>query len=156
MGREESGESSAYLNSSEGRAPEGQRYAGGPRTPRRGYATALGCKADSSTGKEAGPESGLKLKRTAGFIEPMLLLRSNELPDGPEWLWELKVDGYRAVAVKSDGRVHLRSRNDNDFSSKYPAIRTRSLSCPMKLYLYTPPCSDSVRSKLKIRRVICL
>src|SRR6202035_1246750 len=54
----------------------------------------------------------------------MLLLRCDELPDTPEWLRELKFDGYRAVAIKSEGRVHLRSRNDNDFGSKYPGIAT--------------------------------
>jgi len=52
----------------------------------------------------------------------MLLQRSSELPDGPEWLRELKLDGYRAVALKSEGKIHLRSRNDNDFNPKYPAI----------------------------------
>jgi len=36
-----------------------------------------------------------KMKRAAGFVEPMLLLPSNELPDGPGWLRELKLDGYR-------------------------------------------------------------
>ncbi len=60
----------------------------------------------------------------------MLLLRSAELPDGPEWLRELKFDGYRAVAVKSEGRVHLRSRNDNDFSSRYPAVAKALVALP--------------------------
>jgi bifunctional non-homologous end joining protein LigD len=52
----------------------------------------------------------------------MLLLPSDELPDGPGWLRELKLDGYRAVAFKSAGKPHLRSRNDNDFNQRYPAI----------------------------------
>lgn len=52
----------------------------------------------------------------------MLLLPSSELPEGTAWLYELKLDGYRAVAFKSGGKVHLRSRNDNDFNQKYPAI----------------------------------
>src|SRR5580700_8360889 len=52
----------------------------------------------------------------------MLLLPSSELPDGPEWLRDLKLDGYRAVAFKSAGITHLRSRNDNDFNQRYPAI----------------------------------
>lgn len=58
----------------------------------------------------------------ARFIEPMLLLRTNRLPEGTGWTYEVKLDGYRAIAFKSGGRVHLRSRNDKDFGGKYPGI----------------------------------
>lgn len=58
----------------------------------------------------------------AAFVPPMLLLRTNRLPQGDEWQYELKYDGYRAIAFKSAGTVHLRSRNDNDFNSSYPAL----------------------------------
>jgi bifunctional non-homologous end joining protein LigD len=59
----------------------------------------------------------------ARFIEPMLLLRADALPDDPErWEYELKFDGYRAIAFKSAGVVHLRSRNDNDFARRYPIV----------------------------------
>ena len=61
-------------------------------------------------------------KTKASFIEPMLLLRSETLPEGPEWTYELKLDGYRALAIKTTRRVQLRSRNDNDFTDRYPAI----------------------------------
>ncbi len=53
----------------------------------------------------------------------MLLLRTTKLPDGGQWLHEVKIDGYRAIAWKTGGRVHLRSRNDKDFATKYPIIR---------------------------------
>ena len=60
---------------------------------------------------------------TARFIPPMLLLKTEALPDdGGRWLYELKLDGYRAIAFKSNGRLQVRSRNDNDFSQRYPAV----------------------------------
>ena len=59
---------------------------------------------------------------SARFIPPMLLLRTDALPDSPQWLYELKLDGYRAIAFKRRGAVSLRSRNDNDFSLRYPGV----------------------------------
>ena len=62
----------------------------------------------------------------AGFIEPMLLLRTEALPDDPAgWEYQLKFDGYRAIAFKTGGSVHLRSRNDNDFSRPLSGRRAR-------------------------------
>jgi hypothetical protein len=45
----------------------------------------------------------------AAYIEPMLLLRTESLPDGGSWLPELKLDGHRAVAYKTGSKVHPRS-----------------------------------------------
>jgi bifunctional non-homologous end joining protein LigD len=60
-------------------------------------------------------------KVQAKFIDPMLLLRADKLPDDG-WSYELKLDGYRAVAFKTSGKVYLRSRNNKDHTTKYPAI----------------------------------
>ena len=57
-----------------------------------------------------------------GFIEPMLLVRTDSLPEGDQWLYELKLDGYRAIAFKLNGAVYLRSRHNNDFNSRYPRV----------------------------------
>jgi len=67
----------------------------------------------------------------ASFVEPMLLLRSEELPDDDAWLKELKLDGYRALAIKTGGNVQLRSRNDNDFTGRLCAagIVTLNVAC---------------------------
>jgi bifunctional non-homologous end joining protein LigD len=62
------------------------------------------------------------MKTRARFIEPMLLLSTEKLPQGPDWLYEIKLDGYRALAIKTGGRVQLRSRNDNDFTTRYAPI----------------------------------
>ena len=51
----------------------------------------------------------------------MLLLRSDRLPDDPEsWLYQLKLDGFRAIAFKTGNKIYLRSRNDKDFAVRYP------------------------------------
>jgi len=55
-------------------------------------------------------------------MDPMLLLSTEKLPQGPDWLYEIKLDGYRALAINTGGRVQLRSRNDNDFSTRYAPI----------------------------------
>jgi bifunctional non-homologous end joining protein LigD len=53
----------------------------------------------------------------------MLLLPTDRLPDEPaRWEYQLKLDGYRAVAFRTRDGVHLRSRNDNDFSTRYPSV----------------------------------
>jgi bifunctional non-homologous end joining protein LigD len=57
------------------------------------------------------------------FIDPMPLLRTDTLPnDGTRWEYQLKFDGYRAIAFKAGGKVGLRSRNDNDFSIRYSNV----------------------------------
>ena len=58
-----------------------------------------------------------------GFIEPMLLQHTERLPsDGGRWAYELKLDGYRAIAANTGAGVRLWSRNANDFTKRYAAI----------------------------------
>src|SRR5262245_41976952 len=48
----------------------------------------------------------------------------------PNWRYEIKLDGYRAIAFKTDGRVYLRSRNDNDFAGRYREIAKALTALP--------------------------
>jgi ATP-dependent DNA ligase len=58
----------------------------------------------------------------APFIEPMLCGATSELPLGPEWSYELKLDGYRGLAIKTGGLRKLLSRNGKDLSTRFPEI----------------------------------
>lgn len=71
-----------------------------------------------------------RAKIEARFIKPMLPLRRERLPNDPGWLYELKLDGYRAEAIKTAGRVQLRSRNGNDFGRRYPGIAAALSALP--------------------------
>lgn len=54
------------------------------------------------------------------FIEPMECKRVETLPAGEEWQYEVKFDGYRAIAIKQYGEVQLFSRRGNSFNADYP------------------------------------
>src|SRR5215470_3802917 len=65
-----------------------------------------------------------------GFVEPMLLLATSDLPEGDSWTYELKLDGYRAIAFKTNGRAQLRSRNNKEFNRKYPNVAAALAELP--------------------------
>jgi len=54
--------------------------------------------------------------------KPMLATLHAALPTGKAWAYEVKWDGYRAIAVKDGARAELFSRNHKDFTKTYPSI----------------------------------
>src|SRR6267378_6408104 len=58
----------------------------------------------------------------ASFVEPMECLSVSKLPEGLEWLWEIKLDGYRAIAVKTGTGVTLFSRRRKSLNRQFPYI----------------------------------
>jgi ATP-dependent DNA ligase len=50
------------------------------------------------------------------------MLAVPKLHDGPQWVYEIKLDGYRALGIKSNDSVRLLSRRNNSFNRQYPLI----------------------------------
>ncbi len=55
-------------------------------------------------------------------IHPMLATLAARAFDDPDWLFEIKWDGYRAVAFIEDGRVRLVSRSENDLTAQFSEL----------------------------------
>ena len=56
-------------------------------------------------------------------ISPMLAESIEKPFDSPEWLFEIKWDGYRAVAFIENGTARLVSRNQNELTARYPELK---------------------------------
>ena len=61
-------------------------------------------------------------KRPLGFIEPCIPTLASRPPAGPQWVHEIKHDGYRLIARKTDDRVRLFTRRGYDWTDRYPLI----------------------------------
>jgi bifunctional non-homologous end joining protein LigD len=78
-------------------------------------------KSRAKSGASALPEKELaKLPSgKARFIEPMKPRLLEAPPTAGDWLYELKFDGIRLIAVKSGGKVSLISRNENELAGRF-------------------------------------
>ena len=76
--------------------------------------------------KAADPDAILRKApkgRFQGNLKPMLATLVDAPFDEEGWLYEVKWDGYRAMAFMNKGKIELRSRNDKSFNEKfYPVI----------------------------------
>src|SRR3954451_4091022 len=55
-------------------------------------------------------------------LEPCLPTRGTKVPAGPDWIHEVKYDGYRLLVVRDGKRVRLLTRNGHDWTTRYPLI----------------------------------
>lgn len=68
-------------------------------------------------------------------LKPMLATLVDKPFDNDDWLYEIKWDGYRAVAFLEESRVELKSRNDKNFSDKFYPIYDALKSLNLKAIL---------------------
>ena len=80
-------------------------------------------------GLSGDPKNWLVLRKRDGeetsprrTYEPMLAALERDVPSGAGWLFEIKFDGYRALAYVRGGEAELRSRTGNDLTGRFPEI----------------------------------
>jgi bifunctional non-homologous end joining protein LigD len=71
-------------------------------------------------------------KKKPAFVEPMKALLVEELPKGPDWIYELKFDGVRALAIKDNRDLQLISRSGKELGSKYRELLEPLKNLPSK------------------------
>jgi len=64
----------------------------------------------------------LKRSLPAGFVVPAQPVEQHQPPAGPEWVHEIKHDGYRMIVRRDGDRVRLYSRKAIDWTARLPAI----------------------------------
>ncbi len=67
--------------------------------------------------------AGAVARKMPMAVHPMLATPVEKPFDSPEWLFEIKWDGYRAIAFIEDGKVRLVSRNQNDLTTQFSELR---------------------------------
>jgi hypothetical protein len=60
--------------------------------------------------------------RTDGFVDPCIPSRAPKPPSGPDWVHEVKHDGYRLIVRRDGETVRLFTRRGHDWTDRYPAI----------------------------------
>jgi bifunctional non-homologous end joining protein LigD len=66
------------------------------------------------------------------FIEPMKARLVDDPPTHGDWLYELKFDGIRAIAVKNKSKISLISRNGNKLDARFPEIAEAVKNLPVR------------------------
>jgi bifunctional non-homologous end joining protein LigD len=61
--------------------------------------------------------------RLPDFVEPMKAKLVGSMSSGGDWIYEIKFDGYRALALRSGNETRVLSRNQNDLGGKFPEVK---------------------------------
>src|ERR1700730_89636 len=72
----------------------------------------------SASGRRQSNQAAIPLPE---FVEPMKATLVNSIPTG-SWIYEIKFDGYRALALRSGNQTRILSRNQKDLGKKFQTI----------------------------------
>ncbi|MGA7791233.1 MAG: DNA ligase [Xanthobacteraceae bacterium] len=77
----------------------------------------------------------MRSRRTGGLIEPCLPSPAKKPPSGPDWLHEIKHDGFRIMAWRDSAGVRLFTRNGHDFTGRFPLAAAAVTALPGRSFL---------------------
>ena len=86
---------------------------------RSGSAAPTGPAAAATIGSRWTPEMSLPLKPP---IKPQLALTRKQLPEGEEWAYEPKLDGFRAITFVDGAEVYIQSRGAKSLRRYFPEL----------------------------------
>jgi len=71
-------------------------------------------------------------RRCKPTIEPCLPRPATEPPSGPDWIHEIKHDGFRILARRDEAGVRLFTRNGYNFADRFPLIAKAVAALPVQ------------------------
>ena len=110
-------------------APRGKKRAAKSKSRARPAATAV-------ARKRSAPASGGKSRRLPDFVPPSLATLHDAPPNGPQWIYEIKFDGYRIEARLDRGKVKLLTRKALDWTHRFERIAKAVAALPAETALF--------------------
>jgi bifunctional non-homologous end joining protein LigD len=75
-------------------------------------------------------------------FQPAIPTRGTKVPASPDWIHEIKYDGFRLIVHRDGDRVRLLTRNDHDWSGRYPWIVESALKNRSRHFVIDGECSS--------------
>src|SRR5205085_7613422 len=97
----------------------------GEKTPSKQWVTPIERELERFGMKKAGRSA------IPNIVQPMLATLVDEPFDNDDWLFELKLDGMRAVVVKDGAKLDMRTRNGKSLVKRFPALAEALAELPL-------------------------
>ncbi len=99
---------------------------------RRGKKGAQATAPRAAAALDPSPLPGARKARMPHDVEPQLATLVAEPPPGPEWLHEIKYDGYRLLCALADGSARLLTRHAKDWSDRFAGVARAAAALPAR------------------------
>lgn len=105
-----------------GQTRDGASFAAMPGSLQNEQMTRMATTKKKSLHNKTQPAAKRRMSRMPLPLSPMLCTLTREVIDSPEYLYEIKWDGYRIIASSDQGHIRMDSRGGLDYTSRYPTL----------------------------------